>query len=201
MINPKTLAITEFTIPTANAQPYDITEGPDGNLWFTEYAGNKIGMINPTTHAFTESGTLPTAASQPSGITTGPDGNLWFTEYGNNKVGLINPRTLVFNEFAAPTANSQPDAITTGPTATSGSPSTTSRSTRSGRSIRRRTARPTTPSASPIPRRWGSPRGRTASCGSPIGAGVSNIGVLAPATYLSATTEPPAFVVPVLRSG
>ena len=38
--------------------------GPDGNLWFTEDAANKIGEINPTTHAITEF-PLPTAGSQP----------------------------------------------------------------------------------------------------------------------------------------
>ena len=38
--------ITEFPAP-ANAGPYDITAGPDGNLWFTEASAFKIGMINP----------------------------------------------------------------------------------------------------------------------------------------------------------
>jgi virginiamycin B lyase len=35
-------------------------------------------MINPATHAITESA-IPTAVSSPQGITAGPDGNLWFT--------------------------------------------------------------------------------------------------------------------------
>ncbi len=47
-------AITEFPIPTAVSGPVGITAGPDGNLWFTEDSGNKIGEINPTTHAITE---------------------------------------------------------------------------------------------------------------------------------------------------
>jgi len=37
--------ITEFPIPTAKSGPNGITAGPDGNLWFTEEAGNKIGQI------------------------------------------------------------------------------------------------------------------------------------------------------------
>ena len=40
---------------------------------------NKIGEINPTTHAITEF-PVPTAKPVPFGITAGPDGNLWFTE-------------------------------------------------------------------------------------------------------------------------
>ena len=35
--------ITEFPIPTRGT-PFDITAGPDGNLWFTDGAG-KIGRI------------------------------------------------------------------------------------------------------------------------------------------------------------
>ena len=38
---------TEFQIPTPNSRPKGLTVGPDGNLWFTEYAVNasKIGRI------------------------------------------------------------------------------------------------------------------------------------------------------------
>ena len=37
--------ITEFTIPTASANPNGITVGPDGNLWFTEGGMHRIGVI------------------------------------------------------------------------------------------------------------------------------------------------------------
>jgi virginiamycin B lyase len=56
-----------------------ITAGPDGNLWFTEYGGNKIGRI--TTAGVITEFPIPTDDSEPWGITSGPDGNLWFTEF------------------------------------------------------------------------------------------------------------------------
>ena len=60
---PAAAQVTEFTIPTANSQPIDaITTGPDGNLWFAEFAGNKTGRITPA-GAFTEF-PLPTANSR-----------------------------------------------------------------------------------------------------------------------------------------
>ena len=31
-----------------------ITAGPDGNMWFTEYTANKIGVFNLSTREFTE---------------------------------------------------------------------------------------------------------------------------------------------------
>jgi hypothetical protein len=42
------VTITEFPIssPMNNYHPYYLTAGSDGNLWFTEHTGNKIGMIN-----------------------------------------------------------------------------------------------------------------------------------------------------------
>jgi streptogramin lyase len=90
------LTITEF--PTSGATPWSITSGPDGNLWFTERDGNKIGMIDPTTHAISEF-PIPTANSEPIGITAGPDGNIWFTEDAAGKVGEINLSTHVISEF------------------------------------------------------------------------------------------------------
>ena len=37
--------ITEFPTPTSLSFPKFITAGPDGNLWFTEDSGNKVGRI------------------------------------------------------------------------------------------------------------------------------------------------------------
>jgi streptogramin lyase len=39
--------ITEYTVPTANSSPTDITAGPDGNLWFNESNATKLGRITP----------------------------------------------------------------------------------------------------------------------------------------------------------
>lgn len=37
--------VTEYSIPTPISEPVGIANGPDGNLWFTESYGNKIGKI------------------------------------------------------------------------------------------------------------------------------------------------------------
>src|SRR6202035_4064615 len=46
--------ITSYPVPTPASLPVDIKPGPDGNLYFTEMIGNKIGEIDPTTHQITE---------------------------------------------------------------------------------------------------------------------------------------------------
>jgi streptogramin lyase len=40
--------ITEFPVPTSGSAPEGIAAGPDGNLWFSEQSGNKIGRITPS---------------------------------------------------------------------------------------------------------------------------------------------------------
>src|SRR5574337_476468 len=104
--------ITEFPVTTASSQPLGITAGPDGALWFTEFAGKKIGRIT-TAGTITEF-SIPTGSSQPVGITTGPDGALWFTEFAGNKIGRITTAGTI-TEFCLPTASSGPRDITAGP--------------------------------------------------------------------------------------
>ena len=104
---------SEFAVPTANSNPANITSGPDGNLWFTESTGNKIGRITPD-GVITEF-SIPTANTGPEAITTGPDGNLWFAEFNSNRIGEISPTGGAINEFTIPTSNSQPVGITLGP--------------------------------------------------------------------------------------
>jgi virginiamycin B lyase len=89
---------TEFPIPTPDSEPSGIVTGSDGNLWFTEGEGNKIGRITttggPTDYIgrMTTAGALaefpiPTLEAAPLGITTGPNGNLWFVESGGGRSG------------------------------------------------------------------------------------------------------------------
>ncbi len=104
--------ITEFPVPTASSEPAPIAAGPDGNLWFTEITGNRIGRI--TTSGMVTEFPVPTAASQPIGIAAGPDGNLWFTEGAGNKVGRITTAGVI-TEFPVSTAGSVLRGIASGP--------------------------------------------------------------------------------------
>jgi len=70
--------ITEFSIPTSKSTPGEIIAGTDGNLWFNENSGNKIGRIS--TNGTITQFAIPTPNSVPRGITIGTDGNLWFTQ-------------------------------------------------------------------------------------------------------------------------
>lgn len=75
--------------------PRGITTGPDGNIWFTQGSGMKIGRVTPA-GVVTEFG--PTSGF-PDGITAGPDGNLWYAAYSGNKIGRITTAGVI-TEFA-----------------------------------------------------------------------------------------------------
>jgi streptogramin lyase len=111
---PSYIPITEFTAGiTSGSNPAGIAAGPDGNLWFTENTGNRIGRITPS-GTVTEFSAGITAASGPSGIAAGPDGNLWFTEFAGSRIGRITPSGTVTEFSAGITAGSGPTAIAEG---------------------------------------------------------------------------------------
>jgi len=72
------LTPTKFTIPTSGSVPTAITAGSDGNLWFTESGGGKIGRITPAGTITEPAGA--TGLPGPTVISPGVSGMLWFTE-------------------------------------------------------------------------------------------------------------------------
>ena len=103
----------ETSIPTANSGPFGIASAPDGFLYYTESAVDKIGRI---ANLFTAQSEISlTTGTVPESIVLGPDNNLWFTENGTGKIGRLSPNSFsVTGEFPTPTANSQPVGITVG---------------------------------------------------------------------------------------
>jgi len=105
--------LVEFPVPTPASRPYQITAGPDGNLWFTESDAGAIGRITPD-GVITEFRIRK--ASGPYGITVGPDGNIWFAERYANLIAKFDPvAEELLAEYTVPTANSQPWDIAPGP--------------------------------------------------------------------------------------
>jgi streptogramin lyase len=103
--------VQRYSTQTPVAGPTALTLGPDGNFWFAEGLGNRIGRITPS-GVITEF-PLPNASSFPAGIATGVDGNLWFTEADGNRIGSITPAGAI-TEFALHTGGSLPTPIVAG---------------------------------------------------------------------------------------
>jgi virginiamycin B lyase len=87
-IDPKTLAIREYTLPEG-ARPRRLAIDASDNVYFTDFEGGNLGRLDPKT------GTVQTwpspggARSQPYGITITPDGMVWYSESG------VKPNTIV----------------------------------------------------------------------------------------------------------
>jgi streptogramin lyase len=108
---------TFTTFPTGISSaypPFDITAGPDGNLWFTDPGAGAIGRITPA-GVTTEFTAGITAGAEPTDIAAGPEGNLWFIEQNENAIGRITTTGVVTQFKAGITAGAQPDAIVAGP--------------------------------------------------------------------------------------
>ena len=108
-----TPVITEFTIPTPQSQPWGITVGPDGALWFTESIGTQDwAHLDQRRHHRVP---LPESKASLGGITAGPDGALWFTEALDvNSIGRMTVDGVI-SRLPLPTPDSQPYDITMGP--------------------------------------------------------------------------------------
>jgi virginiamycin B lyase len=101
---PKT-TIYEYPLPYGGAHPFWITPGPDGNMWFTEASGNKIGKI--TLAGAITTYPIPTANAGPAGIVAGQDGALWFTESSASQIGRVTTNGA-FVELPTAKANDGP---------------------------------------------------------------------------------------------
>lgn len=99
--------VTNYT-GTGIDDPYWITTGPDGALWFTNHFGNSIGRITPagTVSNYYDS----CCVDLPQGITSGPDGALWFTNPDGRSLGQL----TTDGSFSAFGLGTKPTFITTG---------------------------------------------------------------------------------------
>jgi streptogramin lyase len=117
--------VTEFSAGiTTGSWLEAITAGPDGNVWFTENVGGRIGRITPTGE-ITEFPVSGLDRPRFYGITAGPDGNIWFTygqQFSSDGIGRITP-TGEITVFPLPlvdigdgtVSGASPSGITAGP--------------------------------------------------------------------------------------
>ena len=102
---------------TSAAEPFGITAGPDGNMWFavtgTATVAGTIDAINPSTFKITTL-KIPTnvvAIPSPIGIVAAPDGNLWFTD-GSGAIGVVADTKLVVTAQPQDVSTNSPFGLT-----------------------------------------------------------------------------------------
>lgn len=122
-LDPLTNELTGWSVPTKNpytkgypynpsSRPFAIALDNDGNVWFTEIAGNKIGRLNPITNEILE-WLFPIKLGFPMSIAIDPSGNAFFTTDADNKIVRLNPLNGEMTEWDLPTNQAYPSGITT----------------------------------------------------------------------------------------
>jgi len=109
--------ITEFKSGLKpGSQPFDLTPGSDGNLWFTDNGTTKaVGRIT-TAGAITEFSSGLNAGSVPENVTLGGDGNVWFLDLGTPKaIGRVTTAGKIDEFSTGIPPNAQMNDITEGP--------------------------------------------------------------------------------------
>ena len=100
-VNPRTLEVTKYTLPTPNARPRRLKVDTDGTIWFAEYAVGKIGRLDPVTGAIREF-PLPGPSPTPYALGIDQDHKIWYSSMDMDIIGRLDPATGEVMEFPFP---------------------------------------------------------------------------------------------------
>jgi virginiamycin B lyase len=87
--------------------PYELRVAPDGAVWISELAGNRLIRHDPATGQ-SKAYPLPSAQSGPRRFDIDADGVLWVPEFAGGKLARFDPRTERFQEIDFPTRDALP---------------------------------------------------------------------------------------------
>jgi virginiamycin B lyase len=102
-IDPQTMAIREWTLPSAQARPRRIAITRDDMVWYTDYSRGYIGRLDPASGAVQEWPSPSGPKSQPYGMLA--DGDIiWYVESNTKPNALVrfDPKTQKFQSWPIP---------------------------------------------------------------------------------------------------
>lgn len=104
-----TVEVPPNPMPEAQGSPipYGLRVAPNGVVWGTELAGNRLVKLDPAT-AVIKTYDMPTPHSGPRRLDIGTDGIIWIPEFAAGKLARFDPETEELTEYTFPTANSLP---------------------------------------------------------------------------------------------
>jgi virginiamycin B lyase len=105
----ETMEVPPTTMPEEEGGPipYGLRVGPDGTVWSTELAGNRLVKYIPETNTMTTYD-MPSPHSGPRRLDVAPDGIVWIPEFTTGKLARFDPEAEAFTEYDFPTENSLP---------------------------------------------------------------------------------------------
>jgi len=115
-VDPATGTVSTVPVPTppmpdgGSTIPYELRVAPDGAVWVSQLAGNRLVRFTPATGRFTFH-TLPTPHAGPRCFDFDAEGNVWIPEYAANKLARFDPRSERFKEFEFPLSDALPYVV------------------------------------------------------------------------------------------
>ena len=108
--------ITEYDLPRSLIQPHDVVTDEQGMVWFTHFAEQFLGKMDPKTGKVWEFPLPVLKANQPMGtldLKTDKDGNIWIGMMYQGGIARFDRKTETFKVWSLP-AEWQNDATQTG---------------------------------------------------------------------------------------
>ena len=90
--------------------PYELRVAPDGAVWISELAGNRLVRHEPTANSFRVFD-MPTSHSGPRRFDFDAAGIVWIPEYSGGKLARLDPATGRFTEWDLPVKDAAPYVV------------------------------------------------------------------------------------------
>lgn len=90
--------------------PYELRIAPDGAVWISELAGNRLVRHDPATGAF-KAFDMPTPHSGPRRFDIDGAGMVWVPEFAAGKLARLDPTTGRFTEWDLPVKDAAPYVV------------------------------------------------------------------------------------------
>ena len=90
--------------------PYELRIAPDGSVWISELAGNRLVRHDPATNAF-RTFDMPTPHSGPRRFDFDARGTVWIPEYAGGRLARLDPATGRFTQWELPVKDAAPYVV------------------------------------------------------------------------------------------
>jgi len=91
-------------------RPYDLARGPEGNLYLSEYRGNRVSVLSPSGQwqfYIGSKGQGPGQFVGPQNLTVDEEGYLYVVDYGNRRISKFDPAGTFILSFGTKTPDFQ----------------------------------------------------------------------------------------------
>src|SRR5207253_1531294 len=85
-------SVEEFVLPEASARPRRLAVDARGRVWYSNFAGRALGVLDPSAAEGQRARQFPTPrGGRAYGIAIGPDGSVWYDDQDAGEIVGFDP--------------------------------------------------------------------------------------------------------------